>query len=131
MKSTSFFCLTNFAFNNILLIIRKKRSDMTASTLKNRICFLSGNVLKIIAAISMVIDHIGVMFFPYVKIYRILGRLAYPIFAFMIAEGCKYTKNQLKYFFTIFVFAVVIQLVYYLYSKDTYMSILITFLFLF
>ena len=44
---------------------------MTASTLKNRICFLSGNVLKIIAAISMVIDHIGVMFFPYVKIYRI------------------------------------------------------------
>ena len=104
---------------------------MTASTLKNRICFLSGNVLKIIAAISMVIDHIGVMFFPYVKIYRILGRLAYPIFAFMIAEGCKYTKNQLKYFFTIFVFAVVIQLVYYLYSKDTYMSILITFLFLF
>lgn len=35
---------------------------MTASTLKNRICFLSGNVLKIIAAISMVIDHIGVMF---------------------------------------------------------------------
>lgn len=100
---------------------------MTASTLKNRICFLSGNVLKIIAAISMVIDHIGVMFFPYVKIYRILGRLAYPIFAFMIAEGCKYTKNKLKYFLTIFVFAIVIQLVYYLYSKDTYMSILITF----
>ena len=55
---------------------------------------LSGNALKIIAAISMVIDHVGLMFFPTLKILRIIGRLAYPIFAFMIAEGCYYTKNK-------------------------------------
>ena len=63
---------------------------------------LSGNTLKIVAAVSMLLDHIGVVFFPHVAVFRILGRLALPIFAFMIAEGCRYTKNRLRYFLTIF-----------------------------
>ena len=46
---------------------------------------LSGNVLKLIACVAMVIDHVGVMFFPYEDSLRIIGRLAFPIFAFMIA----------------------------------------------
>ena len=45
---------------------------------------LSGNTLKILAAIFMVIDHAGLMLFDYVKVMRIIGRLAYPIFAFKI-----------------------------------------------
>ena len=49
---------------------------------------LSGNALKIIAALAMVADHVGLMFFPQVRILRIIGRLAYPIFAYMIAQGC-------------------------------------------
>ena len=63
--------------------------------------FLNGNVLKIIAAILMVIDHIGFTFFPSVMILRYIGRLAMPVFAFMIAEGCRYTKDKLRYFLTI------------------------------
>ena len=47
---------------------------------------LSGNALKIIAAISMVIDHTGMLIFPGEDIFRIIGRLAFPIFAFFIAE---------------------------------------------
>ena len=58
---------------------------------------LSGNSLKIIAAFAMLIDHVGIMFFPTVAIYRIIGRISFPIFAFMIAEGCRYTRNKLKY----------------------------------
>lgn len=88
---------------------------------------LSGNTLKIIAALSMLIDHIGVALFPNVAILRILGRIAFPIFAFMIAEGCTYTKNKLRYFLTIFLLGAVYQLVYYLYNGSTYMGILITF----
>ena len=65
---------------------------------KPRICVLSGNMLKIIAAVSMFIDHMGAVLFPGVMIFRILGRIAFPIFAFMIAEGCRYTKNRIKYF---------------------------------
>ena len=57
---------------------------------------LSGNALKIIGAITMLIDHMGVVLFPGIAILRIIGRISFPIFAFMIAEGCRYTKNKLK-----------------------------------
>jgi len=66
-----------------------------------KIRFLSGNMLKIIAALAMLCDHVGLLFFPSQDIFRIIGRLAFPIFAFMIAEGCKYTRNKAKYFFNL------------------------------
>lgn len=94
---------------------------------RSKFAFLSGNTLKIIAAISMLIDHVGFMFFPGVQIFRILGRLALPIFAFMIAEGCRYTKNKLRYFLTIFILAAICQIVYFLFDGDTDMCILVTF----
>ena len=88
---------------------------------------LNGNFLKLIAAISMLIDHIGVVFFPFSPIYRIIGRLAFPIFAFMIAEGCHYTKNRLRYFLGIFLLGAVCQTVYFAVSGDTHMNILLNF----
>nr|MBQ4318425.1 hypothetical protein [Clostridia bacterium] len=88
---------------------------------------LNGNTLKFIAAFSMLVDHIGVLFLPGNSLLRIIGRLAMPIFAYMIAEGCRYTKNRLRYFLTIFAFAVGCQLVYFFAAGDTYMSILVTF----
>ena len=54
---------------------------------------LNGNALKIIGAVSMFIDHVGVLFFPRVLFLRIIGRLAFPIFAYLIAEGCRHTNN--------------------------------------
>ena len=89
--------------------------------------FLSGNALKILAAIFMTIDHLGVILFPRVLILRIIGRLALPIFAFMIAEGCKYTRNKKKYFGMVFGLGSVCQIVYYLFDGSLYFSILITF----
>lgn len=88
---------------------------------------LSGNTLKLIAAASMLLDHIGLLFFPESGVLRILGRLAYPIFAYMIAEGCYYTRNRRRYFFTIFALAAACQLVYALVGDWMYFSILFTF----
>ncbi len=88
---------------------------------------LSGNALKIIAAISMLVDHIGYLFFPSVRILRILGRLAFPIFAFLIAEGCRYTRNRLRYFLTMSGFATALQLFYYFYSGSKNMTVIVTF----
>ena len=88
---------------------------------------LSSNTLKIIAAISMLIDHIGYIFFPNVVIFRIIGRLAFPIFAYMIAEGCRYTKNKLRYFLTIFILALVCQCAYFYSGGDMYLNVLVTF----
>ena len=89
---------------------------------------LTGNMLKIIAAISMLADHIGIIFFPFDGIWRIFGRLALPIFAFMIAESAKYTRNKKRHFFTMFGLALICQIVYFIFDpKTVYMCILVTF----
>lgn len=89
---------------------------------------LSGNALKIIACVSMLIDHASLMLFPEIIWLRYLGRLAFPIFAFLISEGCLYTKNKLKYFLSVFILGAVCQLVYDLtYRGIVYLGILLTF----
>lgn len=88
---------------------------------------LSANALKLLAAFFMLVDHTGLLLFPRLISMRLIGRLAYPIFAFMIAQGCCYTRNKLRYFFQIFSLAAVCQLVYYLVDGTTYFSILVTF----
>lgn len=88
---------------------------------------INGNALKIIAALTMLIDHIGYIFFPEIDLLRILGRISFPIFAFMIAEGCEYTKNKLRYFLTVFLLGAFCQLVYFIVDGSTYLGILITF----
>ena len=87
----------------------------------------SGNVLKIIALISMTFDHVGLTFFPSALWMRIVGRLAFPIFAFMIAEGCRYTKHKARYLSTLAIMALVMQIIYFVFEKSLYMCIFVTF----
>ena len=54
------------------------------------------NLLKLVAMITMLIDHTGKMLF-HSEMMRIIGRVAFPIYAYCIAAGCVYTKNHLKY----------------------------------
>ena len=58
---------------------------------------LSGNQLKIIALVAMTCDHVGKELLPAYEFLQIMGRLAFPIFAYMIAEGCRYTRNRKKH----------------------------------
>ncbi len=88
---------------------------------------LSGNTLKLIAAAAMLTDHVGLMFFPANPVFRIIGRLAFPIFAFMIAEGCRYTRSKLRYFRNLFVLALLCQIVYFIADGSMYLSVLFTF----
>lgn len=55
------------------------------------------NLLKLVAMVSMLIDHTGKMFFPEYNLMRIIGRIAFPIFAYCIAAGCVYSRNRFKY----------------------------------
>lgn len=73
---------------------------------------MNSNKLKLIACISMLLDHAGVLLFPEIVWLRYIGRLAMPIFAFFIAEGCRHTKNKIKYFMQVFVLGIVCQAVY-------------------
>ncbi len=88
---------------------------------------LTGNQLKLIALATMTCDHIGVQLFPQVMLLRIIGRLALPIFAYMIAQGCRYTRNKVRYLVTIAAVALVCQLVYFFAMRSLYQCILVTF----
>ena len=55
------------------------------------------NLLKLIAIISMLVDHSGKMFFPQYQVMRIIGRLAFPLFAYCVSVGCVYSRDRMKY----------------------------------
>ncbi len=96
---------------------------------KFKFAVLNGNTLKLIALIAMTVDHVGEILFPHIIILRIIGRLAYPIFAFMIAEGCFYTKHKYRYFFEVLGIGALCQIVYFVMFGSLYMNIMIVFAF--
>ena len=66
--------------------------------------------IKIIAILTMTVDHIGVMFNNFVPC-RYIGRLALPLFCFMITEGVIHTKNMRKYALRLGIMASVISII--------------------
>lgn len=88
---------------------------------------LTGNQLKLIAMLTMTIDHIGAILLPQYRFLRIIGRLSMPIYAYMIAEGCHYTHDRKAYFLRLFGLALLCQVVYALVDRSLYQCILVTF----
>ena len=89
--------------------------------------FLSNFDLKIIAIITMTIDHIGAIMYPNIDIFRIIGRVSFPIFAFLLVEGFKHTSNKLKYFLRLILFAIITQPIYDYAFNNHELNILFTF----
>ncbi len=88
---------------------------------------VSGNQLKILAMALMTVDHIGMLLFPTALWMRMIGRAAFPIFAYMIAEGCRYTRSRPRYFWTLVIAAVPCQLAYAIAERSAYQCVLVTF----
>ena len=88
---------------------------------------LTGNQLKLIALITMTVDHIGMLLLPRLMILRIIGRIAMPLYAYMIAQGCRYTHDRRRYFLRLAGLALVCQVVYYFADRSLYQCILVTF----
>ena len=78
---------------------------------------MSSFVLKIIAVVTMFIDHIGYAIFGKFSFFNYIGRLAFPIFAFQISEGYSHTKDLKKYFLRLFIFAIISQVPFMLFGK--------------
>lgn len=91
--------------------------------------FMTGNQLKILALVTMTVDHVGVVLLPQYPILRIIGRLTYPIFAYMIAEGCFYTHDRRRYLGGIFALGLACQCAFFLALGSLEQSILTTFTF--
>lgn len=88
---------------------------------------LTGSQLKFIALLAMTADHIGLVLLPQYSILRIIGRLAFPIFGYMIAEGCRHTRSLSKYLGTLATVAAVCQAVYFIAMGSLYQCVLVTF----
>ena len=88
---------------------------------------LTSNQLKLLAMLTMTLDHIGVQLYPGVLWLRIFGRLAFPIYAYMIAEGCAHTRNRRKYLLQMAGLALLCQLVYFFAMGSLFQCILVTF----
>lgn len=88
---------------------------------------LNGNRLKLLAMVTMALDHIGAYLFPHILWLRIIGRLAFPIYAFLIAEGCRHTRSMGRYLGSVAIMGAICQIVYFFAMGSLYMCILVTF----
>lgn len=84
--------------------------------------------LKVFACLVMLIDHMGYIFFPKVIWLRVIGRLAFPLFAYFIAEGYRKTKDLTDYLGRLVLFALISQLpfMYAFNTKSLYLNVFFT-----
>ena len=92
--------------------------------LPDRAKILSGSALKVIAVVTMLIDHVGshltsrsyvlltvagnsIRLYP---IMRIIGRIAFPLFAFLLVEGFVHTRNRVRYGLSLFICALISEI---------------------
>ena len=112
---------------------------MEQTTDKRKYQILSGSALKLIAVITMLIDHTGFVLLSQMKwavtpffiigeekislyyIFRLVGRTAFPLFCFLIVEGYIHTKNKVKYGERLFIFALISELPWDLVHTGTFL----------
>lgn len=109
-------------------------STLPRSILPGQLQILSGSALKTIAVISMLIDHIGAnilrnmnsaqmpLFLHGPSLYRIsrdIGRIAMPIYVFLLVEGAMHTRNRFKYGMNLLIFALLSELPWNLVHSGT------------
>ena len=70
---------------------------------------LDTNFLKLIAIISMTVDHVGSVFFPQYPAFRWVGRMAFPLFCYCMTVGMLYTRDIRKYALRLGAFALISQ----------------------
>lgn len=87
----------------------------------------TASALKLIACIFMTVDHIGAYLFPHMIWLRVAGRIAFPIFAYFIAEGCCYTRNKAKRLLLLLILGVLFEGVCLFVFKRHYGNIFLTF----
>ena len=71
-------------------------------------------ILKWVAIITMTIDHVGAVLYPELRVLRFVGRLAFPLFAYLLVLGMENTRNIRNYAIRLFMFAAVSQIPFFL-----------------
>jgi len=71
-------------------------------------------LLKWIAIITMTVDHVGAILYPEFTVLRFIGRLSFPLFAYLLILGIENTRNIRNYFTRLFIFALISQVPFFL-----------------
>lgn len=85
-----------------------------------KIQFINSNVLKILAMVLMLLDHLWATIIPGNQWMTAVGRLAFPIFAFMISEGYAHTSDFKKYAKRLFIFGLISEIPFNLISAGSF-----------
>jgi hypothetical protein len=72
------------------------------------------NFLKLIAIVTMLVDHVGAALLPQYRELRVVGRIAFPIFAYCLTVGSIYTHSMGKYLLRMLIMALISQPIYVL-----------------
>lgn len=79
-------------------------------------------MLKIIGILTMFCDHSGDAFIGHFSFLNLIGRIAFPIFAFQVVQGYIHTHNVKKYALRLFIFAFISQIPFMLFLSTFYDS---------
>lgn len=86
-------------------------------------------MLEWIAIITMLIDHIGYEFFPSNVTWRKIGRLAFPIYTFLLVRGLTLTRSRTNYFKRLVIIAVLAQIPFTLLFEAYSLNVIFTLLY--
>ena len=96
--------------------------------------FLSGAELQLIAIISMLADHVNkALIYPYLEsnhgflafisdVFDIIGRIAFPLFCFMLVEGYFKTRNRKKYLLNLLLFGVISEIPFDMFTTASFFN---------
>lgn len=85
-------------------------------------------MLPVIAMTTMLIDHIGMMFFPEQSVYRIIGRIAFPLYCWFLVQGYRYTRHLGRYMRRLLALACLSQVPYSLAAGRWELNVIFTLL---
>lgn len=71
---------------------------------------ISQEGLKLFACVTMLLDHYGVILAPWMISLRGIGRLSFPVFCFLLAEGAHHTRSPGKYALRLLLAAVISEI---------------------
>ena len=100
----------------------------------SKIQCLSGAWLKLIAIVSMLIDHVNkALIYPYLtanqggltlvsNLFDIIGRIAFPLFCFFVVEGYFKTRNRKKYLLNLLIFGVISEVPFDMFTTASFFN---------
>ncbi|NMO96501.1 TraX family protein [Paenibacillus lemnae] len=82
--------------------------------------------MQVLAMLTMLVDHVGLVFFSDQEIWRIIGRIAFPVYVYALVQGYQHTSSRRRYFIRLGIIALISQLPYQLALNPNGLNVVVT-----